>query len=106
MKKKPFYPEYMVKRRPKVPRCMCRTLADWIIGKMSPSLVFMAWADKEKAEALDRYHEQQKKYLCWKRQLSRESWKVLYRQHRSRQRYYFTDTKSEGVRIITQDGKQ
>ena len=86
MKKKQFYPEYMTKRRPRVPRCLCRTLADWFLGIMSPSLVFMAWNDEEKARALAKYNEQHRKYLCWTRQLSREQWKALYEQYRIRQK--------------------
>lgn len=86
-RKKPFYPEYMTKRRPHVPRCLCRTTADWLAGIMSPSLVFMTLADEEKARKLREHDEQHRKYMCWKRKLSREGWKALYRQERLRQQY-------------------
>lgn len=86
-RKKAFYPEYMTKRRPHIPRCLCRTLTNWLLGIMSPSLVLAAWGNNEKARALRRYQEQERKYFCWKRKLSREGWKKLYRQERLRQQY-------------------
>lgn len=79
MKKKAFNPEYMTKRRPHVPRCLCSTWMDWLMGKMSPSKVFFAMSDEEKGRKLAEYQENQKKYRCWKRQMSQEEWKALYR---------------------------
>ena len=86
-RKKPFYPEYMTKRRPRVPRCLCRTTADWLAGIMSPSLVLAAWNNEEKSRKLAKFDDQHRKYMCWKRQLGRNGWKVLYRQERLRQQY-------------------
>lgn len=80
--KKLFYPEYMTKRRPHVPRCLCRTLTEWIMGIMSPSLVFRACLDEEKGKALSEFNEKHRKYLCWKRTLSKNGWKTLYRETR------------------------
>nr|DAH86543.1 MAG TPA: hypothetical protein [Caudoviricetes sp.] len=86
-RKKPFYPEYMTKRQPTVPRRFYRTTIDWLLGIMSPSLVFMAGADEEAARTLEEFNYKHRKYMCWKRQLSREGWKTLYRQERLRQQY-------------------
>lgn len=85
--KQPFYPEYMTKKRPHVPRCLCRTTLDWLLGRMSPSLVFMAWADEEKHKKHMDFEEQFRKYNCWKRRLSKWEWKYLYRQYRLQQQY-------------------
>lgn len=97
-RKKPFYPEYMTKRRPRVPRCLCRTTADWLAGIMSPSLVFAAWNDEEKTRKLAEFDEQHRKYMCWKRQLGRNGWKALYRQERLRQQYPPERVKHDGRR--------
>lgn len=81
-RKKPFYQEYMTKRRPRVPRCLCRTTADWLAGIMSPSMVLAAWNNEEESRKLAEFDEQRRKYMCWKRQLGRNGWKALYRQER------------------------
>lgn len=86
-RKKPFYQEYMTKRRPHVPRCLCRTTADWLAWIMSPSKVLAAWNNEEESRKLAEFDEQRRKYMCWKRQLGRNDWKALYRQERLRQQY-------------------
>lgn len=86
-RKKPFYQEYMTKRRPRVPRCLCRTTADWLAGIMSPSMVLAAWNNEEESRKLAEFDEQRRKYMCWKRQLGRNNWKALYRQERLRRQY-------------------
>lgn len=76
--KKPFYEEFMTKKQPRPPRHIC---GFW--GIVSPSLYyFVASGGKGEraAEELERFEKERLRYLCFKRRLSKEQWKTLYRQ--------------------------
>lgn len=79
MKKKVFWPEYMRKRRPKVPGFLCSSYVNYLLGIISPSLVFRAIADERTAAETKAYLNEAQKFLCWQRRLSREEWKNLHR---------------------------
>lgn len=85
MKKQPFYSEYMEKSRPKPPYCICKNKIKRLLGVISPSLYWYVAAGgkgKEAEKELEEYNRKEARYLCYKRKLSKDRWKVLYREYR------------------------
>lgn len=80
-----FYPEYMEKHKPKVPKCICENTFKNFIGIVSPSLYWIVLSggkgDKAKKD-LDFYNKKMIRYLCYKRKLGKEQWEILYRDYR------------------------
>lgn len=62
-----FYSEYMQKKRPKVPRFLCSSYKNYLLGILSPSLCYLAWEDEKKSAICSDYINQSNKYLCYKR---------------------------------------
>lgn len=88
-KKQIFYPEYMEKRRPKTPRCICENEIKRQLGIVSPSLYWIVAAGgkgERAAKELAEYDRKVARYSCYKRQLSKERWKALYREYRKERR--------------------
>ena len=86
---KPFYPEYMERRRPETPHCICENEIKRRLGIVSPSLYWFVAAGgkgEEAAKELKEYNRKTERYLCYRRRLSRERWKALYREHRKERR--------------------
>lgn len=84
-----FYPEYMERRRPKTPRCICENEIKRQLGIISPSLYGIVAAGgkgEEEAKELAEYSRKAERYLCYKRRLSKERWKALYREYRKERR--------------------
>lgn len=84
-KARKFYKEYMERRRPKTPRCICKNIFFSWLGIASPSLywIVVTGAKGEKtAKALEEFEQQQQRYICYKRTMTKEQWKALYRQVR------------------------
>lgn len=80
-----FYPEYMTKKKPKPPKSVFSNRFDKIIGRISPSLYQMVkMGGKGEIEyfRLIDYEIEFLKYLCYKRKLTKEQWKRLYRDSR------------------------
>lgn len=87
--KQPFYKEFMIKRRPKTPKCICNGKINRALGIISPSLRMIVAAGgkgTDAAEQLEIFERQTARYLCYKRQLNKDKWKMLYRQHREERR--------------------
>lgn len=86
---RPFYSEYMVKHRPKTPRCICESEIKRKLGIVSPSLCWIVKAGgkgEKAAKELAEFDEKTERYLCYKRRLSKERWKELYRKCRKERR--------------------
>ena len=68
--------------------CLCRTLADWLLGIMSPSLVLMVDSEKTIRYWNAVYEYKQRVFMdkLRKRNLSKEEWKDWYRNERRRKR--------------------
>lgn len=84
-----FYPEYMEKRRPKTPRCICENEIKRWLGIVSPSLCWIVATGskgEKAAKELAEYDRKTARYLCYKRRLSKERWKALYREYRKERR--------------------
>ena len=84
-----FYPEYMERHRPKTPRCICENEIKRQLGIVSPSLYWIVAAGgkgEEAAKELAEYSRKIERYLCYKRRLSKERWKALYREYRKERR--------------------
>lgn len=87
--RQPFYKEFMTKRRPKTPRCICSGKLNAALGIVSPSLrliVATGGKGEKAAEQLKEFERQTAHYLCFKRQLNKDEWKALYRQYRKERR--------------------
>ena len=87
--RQPFYEEFMTKRRPKTPRCICSGKLKAALGIESPSLLMIvAGGDKgeEAKRQLDEYIKQLMKYRCYKRQLDKYQWQMFYRECRKERR--------------------
>ena len=84
-----FYQEYMIRQRPKTPRCICSGKIKGFLGIVSPSLY---WAVRTGAKGetaikeLEEFECQHLRYMCYKRTLTKEKWKTLYRQYREERR--------------------
>lgn len=79
--KRAFYPEMMVKRRPKPPRkILGKGIARKVFQVISPSKMshYIFMGDREVIE----YRAKTIMYLCWLRKLSKEQWKDMYRAYR------------------------
>lgn len=66
--KQEFYEEFMAKRRPKTPRCICNGNLSRALGIVSPSLrMIVAFGGKgeEAAEQLEEFERQTARYLCF-----------------------------------------
>lgn len=88
-KAQPFYNEYMEKRRPKAPGCICENEFKRRLGIVSPSLYWIVAAGgkgEQAANELKEYERKMGRYLCYKRALSKERWKALYRERRKERR--------------------
>lgn len=87
--KQPFYYEFMTKKSPRVPQCICtRGVRRWL-GIISPSLywVVATGAKGEKARLeLKAFEWHRLRYMCYKRTMTKVQWKELYREHRKKQR--------------------
>lgn len=84
-----FYLEYMEKCRPKPPCCICENEIKRRLGIVSPSLCWIVAAGskgEKAAKELAEYNRKVTRYLCYKRQLSKERWKALYREYRKERR--------------------
>lgn len=84
-----FYPEYMEKRRPKPPRCICENETKRLLGIISPSrcdYVRAGGKGEEAAAELAEFDRNLLRYFCYKRTLSKECWKALYREYRKERR--------------------
>lgn len=84
-----FYSEYMEKRRPKTPGCICENEFKRQMGIVSPSLCWIVATGSKgerAAKELAEYNGKMERYLCYKRLLSKERWKALYRQYRKERR--------------------
>ena len=73
---------------PRPPMCLCRTLADWLLGIMSPSLVLMVDSEETRRYWNAVYEYKQRVFMdkLRKRNLSKEEWKDWYRNKRRRKR--------------------
>ena len=83
--KRLFYPEYMERRRPKTPGCICENEFKRLLGIVSPSLYWIVGGGgkgEQAAKELAEYDRKIERYLCYKRRLSKERWKALYREYR------------------------
>lgn len=88
-KMQPFYSEYMEKRRPKTPGCICENEFKRQLGIVSPSLCGIVAAGgkgEQAANELKEYERKMRRYLCYKRALSKERWKALHRECRKERR--------------------
>lgn len=70
---KKINPEIERRTRPKIPRKYCRTLADYIVGIASPSLMFRGVFNGD--QELMRYEHELSKYMIYKRTMTKERWK-------------------------------
>lgn len=80
--KKPFYEEFMTKKQPTPPRNICRSKTKQFLGIISPTLYYLVASGgkgKKAAEELEKFEKEQLRYLCFKRKLSKNQWKVLHR---------------------------
>ena len=87
--KRVFYSEYMERHRPKTPSCICQNEFYRQQGIVSPSLyqlVSYGYMGEKAAEELAEYSGKMERYLCYKRRLSKERWKALYREYRKERR--------------------
>lgn len=87
--KQPFYKEFMTRRRPTPPRCVCSNALHRYLGIISPSLRWIVAAGdkgKEAARELAEFEKETARYLCFKRKLNRQQWQKLYRQYRKERR--------------------
>ena len=87
--KQPFCAEFMTKKRPTPPKCVCKNNLNRWLGIVSPSLhMLVSIGDKgnEKAKELEKYEELLMRYMCYRRILSKAQWKVLYRAYRKNNR--------------------
>lgn len=85
--KRPYYSDFMTKRRPKVPKSICTSFLNRNMGIISPSFhlnVLLGGKGEAAAEELKNYELLFKKYLCYKRKLSKSQWKSLYRTYREK----------------------
>lgn len=85
--KRPYYSDFMTKHKPKVPKSICTSLFNGNMGIISPSLhlnVLLGGKGETAAEELKNYELLFKKYLCYKRKLSKSQWKNLYRIYREK----------------------
>lgn len=88
-KAQPFYSKYMEKCRPKAPGCICKNEFKRQLGIVSPSLYWIVAAGgkgEQAANELKEYERKMRRYLCYKRALSKERWKALYRECRKERR--------------------
>ena len=78
-----FYTEYMVKRKPKVPACICKNKIYKWLGIVSPSLYWvtvMGSKGEMAAEEVTKFEIENLKYGCYKRKLNKKQWKALQRE--------------------------
>lgn len=75
-------------RPPQPPRCICRTTSDWLLGVVSPSLMFKATIGVIQSPEVDKYFRRVRAYhirvIRWKisqRTCSRPEWDS-YRRHK------------------------
>lgn len=81
-------------KKPHPPRCLCRTLSDWVRGVVSPSLLFMYSMGARTDIAVSQYFEACRIYrysvLQWKIQ-KRICTKAEYREFRLKRRRMYDE---------------
>lgn len=81
--KRVFDPACMRKRYPHPPRAVCSSLFDWIIGRASPSKFMLAMVYGD--ERVSKWNTEVLKYHCYKRTLTKDMWRVLYKRIKKEQ---------------------
>lgn len=92
--KRKFYKDFMERKRPKVPPCICKNEFYSKLGIVSPSLylnVFLGVRGEKAAKELAEYENSRMRYMCYKRQLKKREWKILYKELRKRGFSYGSD---------------
>lgn len=82
--KRPFYPEFMEKHWTMPPRYICRTKADQIVGRVSPSLYWLERMTGDHGNEIMEYELKIARWCVYKRTASRRQWEMVWRDYRRR----------------------
>jgi hypothetical protein len=77
-----MYEELQQKRKPKTPKSIRAGGIRGMLGILSPSKLLMRKYALNKTKEEKRYFNEEWKYRLYKRKVSHEEWKVIYRQYR------------------------
>ncbi len=80
-----MYEELQRKTRPKTPRCIRAGGIRGFLGVVSPSKLAREWFRPGGNDEVNRYLEENRKYLLYRRRLNRQQWETVYREYRRKQ---------------------
>lgn len=80
-----MYEELQQKRRPRIPKSIRVGGIRGILGVLSPAKFYARRYALDQTEEEKRYFREEQKYRLYKRRVSREEWRAIYRQYRRAQ---------------------
>lgn len=80
-----MYEELQQRKKPKVPRSIREAGLKGLLGVLSPSRLLYRSCALDKTEEEKRYFNEEWRYRLYKRMVSRDEWRRIYREHRKAQ---------------------
>lgn len=80
-----MYEELQQKKKPKAPKSIKAAGIRGLLGVISPSKMLMRKYALDQTDKEKKYFSEEWKYRLYKRWVSREEWRVIYRQYRKEQ---------------------
>ena len=80
-----MYEELQQKKKPKVPKSIRAAGLKGLLGVLSPSRLLYRRYALDQTEEEKRYFNEEWRYRLYKRRVSRDEWRRIYREHRKAQ---------------------